>query len=220
MPRVVVFACCVVLLLLVSAGSCDEDPPRTRPDRPTSASSTPTTATSATTASTVTTPTEETTLSSSTPTTESSERISGIATRTGYTITHDGSPIDDAGLRALGWTKVDPVGGTARWSDSTLGTYSVTWEVPDQRAFAFFDTSFWGDVTGDNLAINPSMYSTVFESTPVEVPAHSLGGVKAETPIGRLQVAVPEQPAGTTATVELNLGFPQPALVVYNYTYE
>jgi hypothetical protein len=214
MFRVARVLCFAVLLLLVSGGGCDDEGPRSR-SRPSG---------SATSGSTSATPSEtpivETTVPSVTPTTESSGRLSGIATRTGYFIEHDNAPIDDAGLRALGWTKVDPVGGTARWSDPALGTYSVTWEVPDERAIAFFDVSFWGDVTGNNLAINPSMYSTVFTSTVTEVTAHSLGGVKAETPIGRLRVTVPEQLAGTTASVELNLGFPQPALVVYTYTYE
>ena len=131
----------------------------------------------------------------------------------------DGQPIDAAGLRAIGWTRVDPLLGEARWSDASLGEISVTWEVPDERAVAFFDVSFWGSVTGQNLAMNPSMATTVFTGGPLEAAAHSIGGTKADTPTQRLRVEVPEQPAGATATVTINLGFPVPVLVTYSYTY-
>ena len=209
MLKVARFACCVVLLVFVSAAGCDEDPPRPR-DR-SSTSVTPTSAEPTTsTAGDKATPT---------PTVTASDRLSGIATRTGFTITVDGQPIDKAGLRAIGWTSVDALLGTAHWSDPSLGEISVTWEVPDERAVAFFDVSFWGDVTGQNLAMNPSMSTTVFTGGPLEAAAHSIGGVKAETPTQRLRVQVPEQPVGAIATVSINLGFPVPVLVTYSYTY-
>jgi hypothetical protein len=209
MLRVARFACCVVLLILVSAAGCDEDPPRTR-DRSTT-SATPTSSEPATsTAGETATPT---------PTATSSDRLSGIATRTTVAITVDGQPVDKAGLRAIGWTSVDPLLGTAHWSDPSLGELSVTWEVPDERAVSSFDVSFWGEVTGANLAMSPSMSTSVFTGGPLEATAHSIGGTKAETPTQRLTVGVPEQPVGMVATVSINLGFPVPVLVTYSYTY-
>ncbi len=212
MLRVGRFLCFVVFLVLVSAGGCDDDPPGSRPPSSTT-SATPTPSTASTTPG-------EITDSSSAASSSSTERLSGIATRTGITITRDGRPIDAAGLRAIGWTSLDAGLGQAHWSDPGLGEISVTWEVPDQRAVAFIDVSFWGDVTGQNLAMNPSMSTSVFTGGPLEAAAHSIGGVKAETPTERLRVTVPEQLAGTTASVSINLGFPQPVLVTYSYRYE
>ena len=212
--------CCVVLLVLLSAAGCDEDPPRPgSPSTPTSSTTSdatdPATPTTPTTQATATT---EATSSSVTPSATATDRVSGIATRTGVTITHDGQPIDAAALQTIGWI-IDPATGEADWSDPSLGEISVTWEVPDERAVAFFDVSFWGEVTGQNLAMNPSMYTTVFTGGPIEATAHALGGVKAETPTQRLKVDVPEQPVGTVATVSINLGFPVPVLVTYSYSY-
>jgi hypothetical protein len=213
MPRVARFACCIVLLMLVSAAGCDEEPARPR-DRSTPPSSTP--PTSATTATT----TVETTGPSATPTTTSTDRTSVTVMRTGFTIIHEGRTIDAAGLLAIGWT-VDPAAGTAHWSDPTLGEISVTWEVPGARAVANLnDMDFWAEVTAQNTATNPSMYGDGgFTGGPVEVTAHSDNGVKAQSPVGRLQVTVTDQPVGATGTVNINLGFPVPVLVTYNYVY-
>lgn len=205
--------CCVVLLVLLSAAGCDEDPPRPRsPSTPASSTTSPTTSTDSV------IPTTEATSTSATSSASASDRLSGIATRTGVTISHNGQPIDAAGLQAIGWT-IDAANGEADWSDPSLGQISVTWEIPDERALASFDVSFWGDVTGQNLAMNPSMYATVFTGGPVEATAHATGGTKAETPTQRLRIEVPEQPVGTMATVSINLGFPVPVLVTYNYQY-
>jgi len=211
MLRVARFACCVVLLVLVSAAGCGDDPPK--PRNPGSASSTPPTTTA-----TSVTPTTETTTTSSTATPTSTDQTSGIATRTGFTITHEGQPIDAAGLQEIGWT-IDAATGSAHWTDPALGDISVTWEIPDQRAIAFFDVSFWGEVTAQNTAMNPSMSAAVFTAVAREVTAHSTGGTRAETPTGVLKVTVPEQPVGTMASVSINLGFPRPVLITYTYTY-
>lgn len=213
MLRVVRLAGFVVFLALVSAGGCDDEQPRSRPSA--SASGTPPSpTTSATSTSTL-----ETTSPSATPTATVTDSISGVATRTSVTVTRDGQPIDAAGLRAIGWTRLDALLGEAYWSDPGLGEISVTWEVPDERAVLSFDVSFWGNVTGQNLAMNPSMSTSVFTGGPLEAAAHSTGGTKAETPTQRLRVDVPEQPAGTTASVSINLGFPVPVLVTYHYQY-
>ncbi|RHW24591.1 hypothetical protein D0Z08_24045 [Nocardioides immobilis] len=210
MLRVVRLACCIVVLMLVSAAGCDDEPRRpkggTAPSGPSASSAS-------------VTPTDVTTVPTSSPvSSDPATRSSQIATRTGFTITHNGQPIDTAGLRALGWT-INAVLGTAQWSDPALGSMSVTWEIPDERAVSGFDASFWGDVTAQNLAMNPTMSTSVFTGGPVEATAYSTGGRKAETPTKRLVVTVPEQPVGTTATVSMNLGWPQPVLITYNYTY-
>lgn len=210
MLRVARFTAAVVLLVLVSGAGCDEDPPRPRDRSSTSVTPTPSSAEP--------TATETSASGSATPTDSPTERVSLIATRTGYTITRDGSPIDAAGLSAIGWT-VNADIGEAAWSDPSLGGETVTWELPDQRAIGFFDVSFWGSVTGANLAINPSMSSTIFKSTPREATAHSTGA-KVDTPTQVLKVTLPEMPVGTAASVSINLGFPQPVLVTYHYVYE
>lgn len=220
MLRVARIACCVVLLLLVSAAGCDDEPKRKR-SSPTTTPSSATASVSATdvTASASVTPTETATVTpTATPTESATDRVSSIATRTGYTVTHNGAPIDKAGLAALGW-EIKPGLGEASWSDPSLGQMSVTWEVPDERAIAFFDVTFWGDVTAQNLAMNPTMSTSVFTGGPVEATAYSTGGRKAETPTQVLKVTVPEQLVGTTATVDMNLGWPQPVLITYSYTY-
>jgi len=214
MLRVARFACCVVLLVLLSAGGCDEDPARPRSSGSPASSSPPTPTTSGASV----TPTTEATTPASTATPTSTDRLSGIATRTGFTITHEGQPIDAAGLLAIGWT-IDAATGSAHWTDPDLGDISVTWEIPDERAIAFFDVSFWGEVTAQNTAMNPSMATAVFTAPPREVTAHSTGGTKAETPTGLLRVTVPEQPVGTMASVSINLGFPRPVLITYTYVY-
>ncbi len=148
-------------------------------------------------------------------------RLSGIAQRTGFTITRDNQPIDTAGLAAIGWV-VDAEGGTARWTDPVLGSIKVVWDVPDERAVCCFEVSYWGEVTGNNLAMGPvTMGGTVFTFSGgnADTGAHSLGGVKAEAPIVQLTVRVPEAPTGSSATVSINLGFPQPVLVTYNYVF-
>ncbi len=211
MLRVARFALFVIFVLLVSAGGCDDEQPRSQQPRSSTADTSTAPTTSATTAETTTPP--------ATPTVTPTDRLSGVATRTGVTIMVDGKPIDAAGLRAIGWNSVDALLGEARWSDPALGNISVTWEVPDERAVAFLDVSFWGEVTGQNLAMNPSMATSVFTGGPLEAAAHSIGGTKAETPTQRLRVQVPEQPAGTVATVSINLGFPVPVLITYSYTY-
>jgi hypothetical protein len=203
---------CLAVLLAVFLAGCGDEPPRSKK---------PTTSTSvtSTTPATSTTPPVETATPSATPTASSTDRLSGIATRTGFTIIHEGNPIDAAGLQAIGWT-IDAATGSAHWSDPALGEISVTWEIPDERAIFSNDTSFWGDVTGANLAMNPSMYAGGgFTGGPIEATAHSNGGVRAEAPTTRLRVAVPERPVGTSATVNINLGFPVPVLVTYNYVY-
>lgn len=210
MLRVARFAFFVVFVLLVSASSCGDDPPRSQQ---------PGTSTSDGSTAPTTSATAETSTPPATPTVTPTDRLSGVATRTGVTIMVDGKPIDAAGLRAIGWTSVDALLGEARWTDPGLGDISVTWELPDERAVAFMDVSFWGSVTGQNLAMSPSMSTSVFTGGPLEATAHSIGGKKTDTPTQRLRVEVPEQPAGTVASVSINLGFPVPVLVTYSYTY-
>ncbi len=214
MPRVLRWICLAMLLLLLQANGCDDENPRGDRPRP-SPSDTDTASPSATDAST--SPSASPTL---TPTTTDS-RVSGIAQRTGFTITRDNQPIDTAGLAAIGWT-IDAAGGTARWTDPVLGSIKVILDVPDERAVCCFDVSYWGEVTGDNLAMGPvSMGGTVFTFSggATDTGAHSIAGVKAMAPIVRVTVRVPEAPTGSAATVSINLGFPQPVLVTYTYVY-
>ncbi|KAA1419257.1 hypothetical protein F0U44_12490 [Nocardioides humilatus] len=208
MLQVARFILGVVLAVLVSAAGCDEKTPSpdSGPSGSVSESARP---------SPMDSPPQ-----SPNPTDDSTGRLSGVANRTGVTITKDGAPIDAAGLAALGWSSVDAVAGEASWSDPALGQVKVTWEIPDQRALAFFDVSFWGEVTGENLAINPSMSTTGFKGGPVETTAHATGGTRAEAPTRVLRVEVPEQSPGSTASVSINLGFPQPVLITYSYLYE
>jgi hypothetical protein len=210
MPRVLRWICLAMLLLLLQANGCDDE--ERRGDRPRPSPST-TESPSATDASTS---------PSASPTpTETTSRLSGVAQRTGFTITRDNQPIDTAGLAAIGWV-VDAEGGTARWTDPVLGSIKVIWEVPDERAVCCFDVSYWGEVTGDNLAMGPvSMGGTVFTFSggATDTGAHSIAGVKAMAPIVRVTVRVPEAPTGSAATVSINLGFPQPVLVTYNYVF-
>lgn len=210
MPRVLRFISLAILLLLLQANGCDDEKPRGDRPRPSpSATASPTATDASTSPSPTLTPTATDT------------RLSGIAQRTGFTITRDNQPIDTAGLAAIGWV-VDAEGGTARWTDPVLGSIKVVWDVPDERAVCCFEVSYWGEVTGNNLAMGPvTMGGTVFTFSGgnADTGAHSLGGVKAEAPIVQLTVRVPEAPTGSSATVSINLGFPQPVLVTYNYVF-
>lgn len=138
--------------------------------------------------------------------------------RTGVTITRDGQPIDRAGLASIGWT-INPNLGTAYWADPALGEQSVTWEIPPEQVGNYFEVLFWGDVKGQNLAMNPTMSTTGFTGGPTESTAYSLGGVKADAPMVTLKVSVPELVVGSTASVSMNLGWPQPVLITYSYVY-
>lgn len=209
----------VALLLLTGLVGCGDEP-RPKGSAPSgSASSSATSSTTAPTGSTEASTTSGTTSATATATDTATDRISGIAERTSITITKDNQPIDAAGLAAIGWTRVDTANGEARWSDPDLGDISVTWEVPDQRALSSFDVSLWGSVTGQNLAMSPEMSTSVFTGGPGAASAHATDGNTADTPVERMTVVVPEQPVGTTATVSINLGWPQPVLVTYTYTY-
>ncbi len=209
MPQVLRWICLAMLLLLLQANGCDDEEPRGDRPRPSpSATESPSA-------------TDTTTSPSASPTPTATTRLSGVAQRTGFTITRDNKPIDTAGLAAIGWT-IDAQGGTARWTDPVLGSIKVVWDVPDERAVCCFDVSYWGEVTGDNLAMGPvSMGGTVFTfaGPTTDTGAHSIGGVKAEAPIVQLSVTVPEAPTGSAATVSINLGFPQPVLVTYTYVF-
>ncbi len=208
MPRVPHWICPAILALLVAAGCGDDSSPSSKSGTSKSPSVSPsvTEFTPSPTEPTVATPTASPT------------RMSGIAFRTGVTITHNNQPIDEAGLLALGWTILADA-GEARWVDPTLGSIHVVWDIPDERAVALFDVSLWGDVTGNNLAMAPSVGTTGFVGGPIDTGAHAIGGVTAEAPVVNLRVDVPEQLTGSAATVSYNLGWPQPVLVTYNYVY-
>ena len=210
MPRVLRWICLATLLLLLHTG-CDEESPSGDDDPSGSPSPTASSTTNEATPTVEPTPTP----------TATDIRLSGIAQRTGFTITRDSQPIDTAGLAAIGWV-VDAEGGTARWTDPVLGSLKVIWDVPDERAVCCFDVSYWGEVTGDNLAMGPvSMGGTAFTFSggTTDTGAHSIARVKATAPVVQLTVRVPEAPTGSAATVSINLGFPQPVLVTYTYVY-
>ncbi|HSV40241.1 MAG TPA: hypothetical protein VLI04_15885 [Nocardioidaceae bacterium] len=208
-----VIRCTVVLLLtlLLTAAGCDEDPPRLGGSQQTGSPS----------ASDSNTPTGTTPTPSDSPSTSATPtaRMSGVARRTGITITKDGTPIDALGLRAVGWTVLAEQ-GEAHWADPSLGSMVVSWDVPDSRAVSGFDISVWGRVTGANLAMSPNLSTTVFTGVSVQTSAHSRDGKTAEAPIRHMRVGVPEQLVGNTATVSVNLSWPVPVLVTYNYVYE
>ncbi len=211
MPRVLRWICLVMLLLLLQANGCEDESPRGGDDP--SASPTPTTSSTTNEVSPTVEPTP-------TPTATFSP-LSGVAQRTGFSITRDNQPIDTAGLAAIGWV-IDAEGGTARWTDPVLGSIKVIWDVPDERAVCCFQLSYWGEVTGDNLAMGPvSMGGTVFKfgGDATDTGAHSIAKVKAKAPVVQLTVTVPEAATGSAATVSINLGFPQPVLVTYTYVY-
>ena len=207
MPRVPRI-CLAMLVLLVAAGCGDDTYPSSKSSASTSPSSTPSASATDSTAS----PTETALPTPTEPT------YSTTVKRTSVTINHNGQPIDEAGLRALGWTILADA-GEARWIDPALGNIHVVWELPPVDAHAIMGVKVWGDVTGNNLAMAPSIYTTGFLGGPVETGAHSLGGVTAEAPERDLRVDVIEQLVGAKGSISFNLGWPQPVLVTYNYDF-
>lgn len=208
MPRLLRFILLGFLLLLLQAGGCDDKAPKNKAKPSPSASASPS-------------GTEPPPTSSPTPSPSATTRSTRV-TRIGVSVSRDNKAIDTAGLAAIGWV-VDAEGGTANWTDPALGTIKVIWEVPEATANGTIDSNYWGEVTGGNLAFGPvTMFATTFfaDGEPQDTGAHSIGGVKAQADRVYASFNVAARSPGTVGTVSINLGFPVPVVVTYNYVYQ
>ena len=90
-------------------------------------------------------------------------------------ITHNGKPVDAAGLAALGW-RIDPEKGEAHYDTPALGSVNVYWDVPGPTFKGSNTYDISGDVTsnpGSSLAMRAEMGTDL---TEIDIAA-DFGGV-------------------------------------------